>query len=147
MSKSEPLLGTNLMPKEPALLVRVMLTLLPILIASGIGFNVYLTQQIASLDKRVSSTEGWRDAHEKRVPEILAQIAKERDEADRAYKESTLRQVEAAAAGQRENILAQLASIQRDVLKIAVILDTKRDVPTWPRSSASGVDTHPQPAP
>ena len=92
MSKQEPLLGTNLMPKEPALLVRVMLTLLPILIASGIGFNVYLTQQIASLDKRVTSTESWRDSHDKRVPELLAQVAKERDDADRSYQTATLRQ-------------------------------------------------------
>lgn len=86
------------MPKEPSLLVRIMLVLMPILLASGIGLNVYLTQQIAQLDKRVFQQERWVDAHEKRVPELLAQIARERDDADKAFREATMREVESKSS-------------------------------------------------
>ncbi len=127
MSEESQSIAKGKMPnKEPSMLVRIMLVLLPILIASGIGLNVFQVRQLQSLSERVKSQEDWRKEHTERVPEYMKQIASERDTAIRQAQTDTLREVESKAALQRENVLAQLATMQRDVIRIGVFLELDR---------------------
>ena len=131
------------MPNKDTWGGRLLIALIALLSGSAITWNTYLTNSVNRLAERVQPLESWREEYTKFSTAAIAQIAKERDQADDAVREKILREVERNASLQRESIQAQLQSIARDVLKIAVIIDAKRDVPTWPKSSASGTDNTP----
>ena len=131
------------MPNKDTWGGRLLIALIALLSGSAITWNTYLANSVNRLAERVQPLESWREEHTKFSTAAIAQIAKERDQADDAVREKILREVERNASLQRESIQAQLQSIARDVLKIAVIIDAKRDVPTWPKSSASGTDNTP----
>lgn len=131
------------MPNKDTWGGRLLIALIVLLSGSAITWNTYLASSVNKLSERVQPLESWREEHTKFTADSLIQIAKERDQANDAVREKILREVERNASLQREAIQAQLSSIARDVLKIAVLIDTKRDVPTWPKSSASGQDTPP----
>ena len=133
----------NPMPNKDTWGGRLLIALIVLLSGSAITWNTYLTNSVNRLAERVQPLESWREEYTKFSTAAIAQIAKERDQADDAVREKILREVERNASLQRESIQAQLQSIARDVLKIAVIIDAKRDVPTWPKSSASGTDNTP----
>lgn len=144
MKPSETILRNhNPMPNKDTWGGRLLIALIVLLSGSAITWNTYLASSVNKLAERVQPLESWREEHTKFAASALAQIAKERDAADEVSREKILREVERNASAQREAIQLQLQSIARDVLKIAVIIDTKRDVPTWPKSSASGQDTTP----
>lgn len=136
--------------KEPSMLVRVVLILLPILVSAGIGINVYNTKEIIAIGRRTQSLEDWREAQNrasvdaaalnkaeresqiKALADATALNKSELDSADEALRVRVMHDVETAASTQRENVLAQLAAIQRDVLRIAIILDLKaKDAATY----------------
>ena len=131
------------MPNKDTWGGRLLIALIVLLSGSAITWNTYLASSVNKLSERVQPLESWREEHTKFTADSLIQIAKERDQANDAVREKILREVERNASLQREAIQAQLSSIARDVLRIAVLIDTKRDVPTWPKSSASGQDTPP----
>lgn len=110
------------MPRQQTWLERALWMLLPVLLVSTISFNVYLTKQLQILDKRVQSQEDWRKDHMDRVPELLAQIAREREQGMSQMREIILREVEGKAAGQRENILNLLSNLQLSMTRIEVKL-------------------------
>ena len=135
--ESEVIAKGKHMPSKESWLSRIFPTLITILISSGIGFNVYLTKSLNDLNQRVKPLEEWKVDHTKFATDCLVKIAEERDKADEATREKVLREVERAAAIQREGILSQLASIQRDVLRIAVILDLRGSGAAYTPSNGS----------
>lgn len=105
-----------------ALLWKVNQFAMPFLIA----FCVWVVRESYAQDKRITSVEDWRVMHNTFAEDSLKTIARERDEADARSRESILREVERAASAHREAITAQLAAMQRDLIRIAVTLEMQR---------------------
>lgn len=114
-----------------ALLWKVNQFAMPFLIA----FCVWVVRESYAQDKRITSVEDWRVMHNTFAEDSLKTIARERDEADARSRESILREVERAASAHREAITAQLAAMQRDLIRIAVTLEMQKREPSSLRPS------------
>jgi len=85
-----------------------------ILIPIVLSFCVWTVTQIHSQDNRLRILEEWKggvgSVHEREAEALRMRI---------------MRDVETASSAQRENVLAQLASLQRDIVRIMVLLEIR----------------------